>query len=550
MYAVYNYDTKTLTFYYDENSAGLGEGYNHTGRGDVHVYSNKYHNFDLWGSPGLSCEKVVFDPSFADARPTSTAEWFYECYYIKSIDGIEYLNTSKVKDMYRMFSGCESLESLDLSHFNTGQVSSMNSMFYKCSKLELLDLSGFDTRFVKDMAYMFSKCVSLKSLDLSNFNTGKVESMDHMFESCEKLESLNLSGFNTESVTDMNRMFSGCVNLSSLDVSRFKTSNVTDMTSMFADCKRVPFLDVSHFDTRNVTTMRCMFFNCSRLTSLNLSGFDTGKVKDFASMFYGCSGLTSLDLSSFDVNDTPDMGDMFGYCSSLHTVYVGRNGRWVAKQDRYSGVFESCRQLKGGNGTVFKDSADDVSMACVDGGPSSPGYFTAAPGYPTAITLDKTELTLNKDGLAQAVTASVWPKDVAHKKVTWTSRNNDVATVSNGLVYPIGVGTATIVAMTENGIAASCEVTVKEAAKVRPWSVSFPQTDYYLSPGKTCDLGLVIVEAYANDFTVTSTMPQVVEVSADGKSITAREIGNARLIARWTDPDGNAKTAMARVEVR
>ena len=137
-------------------------------------------------------------------------------------------------------------------------------------------------------------------------------------------------------------------------------------------------------------------------------------------MFGGCSGLISLDLSSFDVNDTPDMGGMFYNCTSLHTVYVGRNGRWVAKQDRYySGdMFEGCKQIKGGSGTVYKDSADDVSMACVDGGPSSPGYFTAAPGYPTAITLDKTELTLNKDGLAQAVTASVWPKDVAHKKVT------------------------------------------------------------------------------------------------------------------------------------
>lgn len=577
MYAVYKEAAKTLTFYYDEKADGFDEGFNRIDGGSVYVYRNESQDFGLVSMPGSYSEKVVFNPSFADARPTSTAKWFYMC-RMKSIEGLEYLNTSKVKDMSEMFYDCFNLTSLDLSHFYTGHVSSMCLMFYQCTRLESLDLSGFDTHFVKDMHKMFSYCESLKSLDLSNFNTDKVENMACMFQYCKKLESLNISGFNTESVTNMNGMFYGCVKLSSLDVSRFntesvtdmhgmfcgcksltsldvsrfKTSNVTDMGAMFSECMRVPYLDVSHFDTRNVTIMNSMFNDCFGLTSLNLSSFNTGKVTKFSYMFYGCKGLTSLDLSSFDVNDTPETGGMFGDCSSLNTIYVGRNGRWVSKKGSYNDdMFHRCWQLKGGNGTVFKEFVDHEDMACVDGGPSSPGYFTAAPGYPTSIILDNTSLTFyGENALAKMLTATVGPNNTAYKDVIWTSDNTDVAVVNRGMVHPGNYGTATITAETINGIRATCTVTVKEAEKVSPWSVSFPQTDYYLSPGKTCDLGLIIVEKYATDFTVTSTMPQVAEVSADGKSITAKEIGNCRLIIQWTDPDGNSKTAMARVEVR
>jgi surface protein len=60
--------------------------------------------------------------------------------------------------MMRMFSGCSSLSSLDLSGFDTYSVTDMGSMFFGCSSLVSLDLSGFDTSSVTDMMRMFDGC--------------------------------------------------------------------------------------------------------------------------------------------------------------------------------------------------------------------------------------------------------------------------------------------------------------------------------------------------------------------------------------------------------
>ena len=52
---------------------------------------------------------VVFDPSFANARPTTTCDWFYYMSNLQSITGMSYLNTSEVTDMEFMFVECSSL---------------------------------------------------------------------------------------------------------------------------------------------------------------------------------------------------------------------------------------------------------------------------------------------------------------------------------------------------------------------------------------------------------------------------------------------------------
>lgn len=62
---------------------------------------------------------VKFDKSFSMARPTSTFYWFCGLRKLKTIIGIENLNTSEVKYMISMFEECCSLTELDLSGFNS-----------------------------------------------------------------------------------------------------------------------------------------------------------------------------------------------------------------------------------------------------------------------------------------------------------------------------------------------------------------------------------------------------------------------------------------------
>ncbi|EHT9625512.1 InlB B-repeat-containing protein [Listeria monocytogenes] len=94
--------------------------------------------------------------------------------------------------LYRLFLGCSSLTSLDLSNLDTNQVTSMSSMFYDASSLTSLDVSNFDTSQVTNMNNMFAKTSSLTSLDLSNFDNSRVTAMIAMFAQDPQLQNITL----------------------------------------------------------------------------------------------------------------------------------------------------------------------------------------------------------------------------------------------------------------------------------------------------------------------------------------------------------------------
>ena len=232
-YAVYN--EGTLTFYYDNLRS--------TRTGDMYGLNSGYSTPGWQNDHRKEITKAVFDASFADARPTSTAYWFagsYNSPSLKEIIGMEYLNTEDVTNMDRMFYYCSSLTSLDVSNFNTANVTDMSNMFYNCSGLTSLDVSNFNTANVTNMGYMFSGCRGLTSLDVSNFNTSNVTNMGYMFSGCSGLTSLDVSNFNTENVTDMGGMFSGCYNLKTINSGEgWTTEKVTESQYMFSECSNL-----------------------------------------------------------------------------------------------------------------------------------------------------------------------------------------------------------------------------------------------------------------------------------------------------------------------
>ena len=161
---------------------------------------------------------------------------FMDFMYVREMDLSNLDISNLVADMKNMFTGCSSLESLDLSGWDTSFVTDMRDMFRGCGSLENLDLSGWDTSNVMDMDCMFQECESLTSLDLSGWDTSRVTHMANMFYHCKSLESLDLSGWDTSRVTYMNFMFFECHSLTSLDLSSWDTSNVEHMDGMFDSC--------------------------------------------------------------------------------------------------------------------------------------------------------------------------------------------------------------------------------------------------------------------------------------------------------------------------
>ena len=198
------YADGTLTFFLASKET-LGEN-------EYELNSGK--NLPGWMKHTLDITKVVFDTSFANARPTSCYKWFYWCEKLNQVEGIKNLNTKEVTNMVDMFCDCRSLSSLDVSGFNTGKVTDMSGMFFECISLKLLDVAKFNTANVKSMRYMFYSCHNLDLLNVTNFNTANVTNMQGMFYSCFALTTIYASDkFVTGQVTDGSNMFSNCINL-------------------------------------------------------------------------------------------------------------------------------------------------------------------------------------------------------------------------------------------------------------------------------------------------------------------------------------------------
>jgi surface protein len=329
-YAIFNSSSGTLTFKYGPIPSG------------DNVFETENTEFS-W-NPSWDCSKlrtVIFDSSYAEARPTSTACWFNGAQNLTEIRNLKYLNTTSVTNMALMFQGCKKLSSIDVSHFDTESVTWIGCMFAECS--------------------------TLTSVDVSNFNTSMVLSFNGMFAGCRKLATLDVSHFDTSNAYDMSFMFSECNSLLTIDVGNFNTSNVTNMKGMFLGCNSLQKLDVSHFDTRKVTS------------------FGTGsddKTNTIAGMFMDCFNLTCLDLSNFNTSNVAFMGQMFSRCSKLHTIYVGEE--WTVENVTFSNdMFKDCTSLVGERGTCYNTSYTDISYARIDGGETAPGYLSEIGFVPT-----------------------------------------------------------------------------------------------------------------------------------------------------------------------
>ena len=351
-YAVFEGSTGTLTF---KCSPSKPEG-----------------AYDLnrdWSAINKKIKKVVFDASFANARPTSCYMWFYGCENLTTIEGFEYFNTENVTNMRYMFGWCTSLKSLDLTNFNTENVTDMYYMFFKCTSLESLDLTNFNTAKVTNMTAMFHKCSALKTIYASDkFVTDQVTEGSNMFSNC-----FNLKDY-TDSKEDHNyancgptgyftygrgyAMFDDATGTLTFSYKGFKPEgayelneggNTPEWISKNSYVKKVVF-DASFANTRP-TSCFSWFRGCENLTTIEgIEYLNTENVENMSFMFRDCYALESLDLSSFNTAKVTSMSHMFYICKALTTIYA--SDKFVTNQVTYgNNMFYGCEKLNGYDGS-------------------------------------------------------------------------------------------------------------------------------------------------------------------------------------------------------
>jgi surface protein len=397
-YACYTPSYTTLTFYYDnQRSSRPGTTYD----------LNTGNNEPAWETDGTnaSVTQVVFDPSFADARPTTTYDWFYHMENLQTITGMSYLNTSEVTNMSFMFAYCGSLRSADVSHFNTSQVIRMWAMFSGCSSLTSLDLSSFNTSQLMYLHYMFNGCSSLTSLDLSSFNTSYVMDASYMFKNCSNLRTIYVgNGWSTAIMISSTDMFYGCTSLVGGRGTTWNSSNPTDKTyahidggpsnpgyftefiepyacytesnttlTFYYDTQRSSrpgttydlntgtnhpgwetdgtksnvtkvVFDPSFADARPTSTYDWFYGMRNLLSIMDMNYLNTNEVTEMRYMFCGCNKLTSLDVSHFNTSQLTTMRSMFDSCYGLTSLDLSSFN--TSQVFNMGDMFHDCNNLR------------------------------------------------------------------------------------------------------------------------------------------------------------------------------------------------------------
>lgn len=225
---------------------------------------------------------------------------------------------------------------------------------------------------------------------------------------------------------------------------------------------------------------------------------------------FGASALTST--KQFDIKDV----------TIVQRIIAGI----VEYKDEYLELYDVCK-----DGKITVTDATEIQRI-ISGAKSTTAEKT--------VSLDKTSLVLGTGEKYKLTVTS----DIPNVKVTFSTDNNSVATVSDdGEISAVSSGTATIKCTTANGLTAFCNVTVKPMAT----SLSLNASSITLGVGEQYDLDSFVnsgAAAYHREYSSSDSSKASVEAS--GGLVTAKAVGTATVTCKLT----NGVTATCKVTVK
>ena len=152
----------------------------------------------------------------------------------------------------------------------------------------------------------------------------------------------------------------------------------------------------------------------------------------------------------------------------------------------------------------------------------------------TGVTVNFTSRSI-KVGETTEIEATVEPADATNKNVAWSTSDENVATVEDGVITGVAAGNATITVTTEDGgFTADCEVTVTSIA-VESISLNLENTS--LKIGATVELVATVLPEDATNKEVTWSSDNTAVATVDNGIVTGLSEGTA--VIKATTVDGN-----------
>ena len=261
-------------------------------------------------------------------------------------------------------------------------------------------------------------------------------------------------------------------------------------------------------------------------------------------LFFACAGTEKeIEVESIAISQ-PDaemeIGETLLLKAEVFPSNATYNGMtWTSTRPKVASVSES--------GLVSALSEGTTMVTVMAGGKTASCSVTVVKGFVavTSINLDKASLEM-VEGDTETLTASVLPDDATDKTVKWTSSDERIATVRDGVVSALSPGEATITAQAgdKTGI---CLITVQKRY-IAVESVELDKTELSLFVDESTTLTATVKPDDATDQSVSwkSSNEKVAKVSSSGE-IQALGVGRATITVTTTD---GGKTASCNIEVK
>lgn len=422
------------------------------------------------------------------------------------------------------------------------------SAFMRCESLTTISIPS---SVVKINRLAFSGCTSLNRVNISSLESWCKIDFGNVDENANPLwyaHNLYLNGMLVTNlvipttITEIKPYtFLGC-NSTSITI---PTSVTSIGEEAFSDCDALLSITIPN---SVVSIGRSAFSGCVALSSITIPN-SVSLIDE--STFNGCVALTSVTIP----NSVKSIGSYaFAHCYKLRSISIGESVKSISES-----VFLNSGQLKtvtcyaqqppvcegglysAGSMTLYVPAASIEAYKSADYWKAF-GSIEALTIPATRISLDKTTLTLNVNN-NRILVATVTPENTTDK-ITWTSNNEAVATVSStGVVSAKSVGVATITVSCGSATPATCIVTV---SPIEVTSVTLDVATKTIKIGEGFKLTATVKPDNATDKSVTwtSSNASIATVDASG-NVKGVKDGEVTITTKTT----NGKTADCKVTV-
>ena len=194
---------------------------------------------------------------------------------------------------------------------------------------------------------------------------------------------------------------------------------------------------------------------------------------------------------------------------------------WTSSDSTVATVSDgTVKAVKAGTATITAKAGEKTATCTVTVTEKTTGTVAV-----TEVKLNKITLSLEK-GKTETLTATVVPENATNKEVTWTSSDDTIVTVKEGVVTAVKVGKATITAKAGEKTAV-CEVEVIEAKT--EITIKLDKTTADLKVGESVTLKATVTPE--NQTVTWSTSKAEVATVENGK-VTAKAVGTATITAK------------------